>query len=375
MITYVALPYQVYHLTGSSAVVGLIGVVQLVPLLVSALAGGATADAMDRRRLLIGAELLLAACSLGLVVNALVPHPSLIACFVIAGITASLDGFHRPALEALTPRLVPREDLPAVSALASIRGSIAAIGGPALGGVCIAAFGLGATYAIDLCSFVASLTSLAAIRSLGAPADAEAPTLRTVIEGIRYAFSRQELVGTYVVDFVAMIFGMPMALFPAIAENHGGAGALGWFYAAPSVGALLASLFSRWTHNVTRHGAAVAIAATLWGAAITVLGFVSSLWLSLLCLVLAGAADMVSGIFRSTIWNQTIPDRLRGRLAGVEMISYSSGPLLGNAESGLVAALAGVRVSVWSGGVLCMAGVAVCVAFLPRFWRYEAPER
>jgi MFS family permease len=171
---------------------------------------------------------------------------------------------------------------------------------------------------------------------------------------------------------VAMFFGMPLALFPAFADELGGAGALGLLYAAPSVGSLLATLTSGWVSRVHRHGLAVIVAAAGWGVGITVLGFASSLPLALAALVFAGAADMISGIFRGTIWNQTIPDHLRGRLAGIEQLSYSAGPLLGHVESGVVAAFAGVRASIVSGGVLCIVGVAVAAVALPGLRAYDA---
>jgi len=211
-----------------------------------------------------------------------------------------------------------------------------------------------------------------AMRSIPPRDDAEAPTWRSIVEGFRYARSRQELIGTYVVDFVAMVFGMPLALFPALAADRLGAAALGPLYAAPAVGALLASLTSRWTPRVHRHGFAVMVAATVWGVAIVGFGFSPSLWPALACLAIAGGADAVSGIFRMTMWNQTIPDALRGRLAGIEMVSYMSGPLLGHAEAGAVAALAGVQVSIVSGGLLCVVGVVACGLALPRFRRYDA---
>jgi MFS family permease len=305
-------------------------------------------------------------------VNAALPRPALWPLYVIAAAMAGLGGLQRPSLEALTPRLVERDEMPAAAALGSLRGNIAMIGGPAVGGALIAWAGLPATYAVDMATFVVSLLALRAMRTVPPPPDAAGPSLQGVLEGMRYARSRQELIGTYVVDFVAMVFGMPMALFPALAAGLGGPGILGLLYAAPSAGALLATLTSGWTKRVHRHGAAVVCAAGVWGIAVTVLGFAPSLPVALACLVLAGAADMVSGLFRMTIWNQTIPDALRGRLASIEMVSYSSGPLLGHVESGAVAALAGLRFSVVSGGVLCIAGVALCAVLLPGFRRYDA---
>lgn len=174
--------------------------------------------------------------------------------------------------------------------------------------------------------------------------------------------------GTYLIDFNAMLFGMPNALFPAIAEGLGGGAVLGLMYAAPAVGALAVSATSAWTARVTRYGVAIIVAASLWGVAIIAFGFTTTAWTALLTLACAGAADMVSGLFRMSLWNQTIPDEFRGRLAGIEQISYMSGPLLGNAEAGLVAGLTSVRTSVVSGGVLCVLGSVLLAFTLPRFW-------
>jgi MFS family permease len=371
MITYVAIPYQAYQLSGSSLVVGLLGLAELVPLLAAAFIGGALADAFDRRRLMQLTELSFAAASLVLVANALLPHPHLWVLFVMSALLATLDGLQRPSLDALTPRLVERDELVAAGALDSFRMTIGMIAGPALGGVLVATAGVPATYAVDTATFAASLTALRMMRAVPPPPEAEPPSLERILEGLRYAGSRPELMGTYVVDIVAMFFGMPMALFPAVASHLGGAGVLGLLYAAPAVGSLIATVTSGWAARVHRHGAAVCIAAAIWGVGIVGFGLAPNLALALLGLIVAGGADMLSGIFRGTIWNQTIPDHLRGRLAGIEQVSYSTGPLLGNVESGAVASLAGVRASIISGGVLCVAGVAVAILALPAFWRYD----
>jgi MFS family permease len=372
MVTYVAIPYQVYSLTGSSLLVGLLGLAELAPLLVTALVGGTLADAVDRRRMVRFAELGLSLAAGVLLLNALLPEPQVWLLFVVASVMAGLDGIQRPSLDALTPRLVERHELPAASALDSFRGNIGMIAGPAVAGVVIATGGLAVTYAIDVGTFVFSLAMLTLMRAVPPPPEAKPPSIRRIVEGLRYAKSRDELVGTYAVDLVAMFFGMPLALFPAFADDLGGASALGLLYAAPSVGSLLATLTSGWAARVHRHGLAVVFAAAAWGVGITVLGFASSLWLALAALVFGGAADMISGIFRATIWNQTIPDHLRGRLAGIEQLSYSTGPLLGNVESGVVAALAGVRASIVSGGVLCVVGVAIAALALPGLRTYDA---
>jgi MFS family permease len=372
MVTYVAIPYQAYQLTGSSLVVGLLSFAELVPLVLTALVGGALADAVDRRRMVWLTEAALMACAGVLTVNALLPEPQIAILFAIAMVMAGLDGIQRPSLEAAIPRLVERHELVAASALDSLRGNVGMIGGPALGGVLIATIGLPATYGFDLLTFAVSLIALARMRALPPPAEAEPPSLRRIAEGVRYAKSRPELVGTYGVDIAAMFFGMPMALFPAIADDLGGAGVLGLLYAAPSVGSLIATATSGWTGRVHRHGLAVIVAAMGWGVAVAAFGLAPNLPLALAALALAGGADMISGIFRSTIWNQTIPDHLRGRLAGIEQISYSTGPLLGNLEAGVVASLASVRASVVSGGVLCVVAVAALAVALPLFRRYDA---
>lgn len=371
MMTYVALPYQLYHLTGSSLAVGAVGVVQLVPLLFTALVGGAFADSMDRRKLLLTAEGCLAVCSLGLALNSVSAHPQVWLIYVIAGVASGVNGFHRPANGAMIPRLVAKKDIPAVSALNSLRSTMASVGGPALGGILIAAVGLPMAYFLNVVGFAISIAMLGFMKPMPATGKSKPPGIASIVEGLRYARSRQELMGTYAVDIVAMVFGMPMALFPAVAEGFGGARAVGWLYSAPELGAMLATVFSAWTKKVTRHGAAVAWAAGIWGVAITAFGFSKNLWLSVVLLAIAGGADMISAIFRNTMWNGTIPDHLRGRLAGVEMVSYMSGPLLGNAESGLVAALFNTQVSIVSGGILCVIGVAVCAFRLPRFWKYN----
>jgi MFS family permease len=372
MVTYVALPYQVYTLTHSSLAVGLLGLAELGPLLLTAFVGGALADAVDRRRLVIATDMGLAAGSGLLAITAGLERPPVWGLYAVAGLMSALNGLQKPSLEALTPRFVDKQELPAAAALGVFRGSVGMIAGPALGGLLIASAGLTATYVVDFASYAFSLACFAFIRRVPPPEGAESPSVSRILEGFRYARGRQELIGTYVVDFVAMVFGMPLALFPALSEHLGGPPVLGLLYAAPAVGALAASLTSRWTPRVTRHGLAVMVAATLWGLAIVAFGFCEGLLPALLFLALAGGADAISGIFRLTLWNETIPDALRGRLAGIEMVSYMSGPLLGHAEAGAVAALFGVRASVVSGGALCVVGVLVCGIALPRFLRYDA---
>lgn len=372
-MSYVVLPWQMYRLTKSTFAVGMLGVVEFVPMFVMAFIGGALADYIDRRRLILGAELAMAACCGVLVFNATLPQPRVWVLFAMSALFAALNGLHRPALEALTPRLIESDQIPAAGALTSFRGSFNHIVGPSLAGVLVVSLGATLAYAIDAATFLFSLFMLWQVRAVPPPENAERPSLQTIKDGWTYARGRQELLGTYLIDINAMFFGIPVALLPAIAEGFGGS-SLGFFYAMPSLGAMLMSLTSGWTARVHRHGLAVTIAATVWGLGIIGFGLSRSLWLALFFLALAGAADMVSGIFRMTIWNQTIPDHLRGRLAGIEMISYLSGPYLGNAEAGLVASLFGLRASVVSGGVLCVLGSGLLALLLPKFISYDGRE-
>lgn len=376
MITGVALPYQIYTETHSTLMVGLLSLVQLLPLLVTALIGGVFADRYHRRRLLLITESILVLGSFLLACNAYLATPHLWVMFVVASLMSAFNGLHRPALESIVQQIVAKEDFGAVGSLATFKGSASMIAGPAIGGLIIAKYGIVATYLVDVASFLISLTALFLMTHIPKPVAAhdDDSTWGALKQGFKYAISRQELIGTYLVDFIAMIFGMPMALFPAIALSFGGAAALGMLYSAPAAGALLLSFFSGWTKKVKRHGVAIAIAAAFWGIAIIGFGFAKNLYLALFFLALAGAFDGISGIFRSIMWNQTIPNHLRGRLAGIEMISYLSGPKLGDTEAGLVAAAFGITASIVSGGVLCVLGVVVCCYYLPRFWHYHSEQ-
>ncbi|TMB90067.1 MAG: MFS transporter [Chloroflexi bacterium] len=374
MITFVAVPYQVYQLTHSVFVVGMLGLAELAALIGFAMLGGALADAADRRKMVLLSEAGLMAGSILLAGNSLLTHPLVWLIFVIAALQGALDALQRPSLDALLPRLVDRDELAAAGALGTFRGTIGMIAGPALAGVLVAAAGLPITYLVDIGTFVVGLACLLLMRAVPPPVDAARPSIRRVVEGIRYARSRPELIGTYVVDTVAMLFGMPMALFPAIAQGLGGPKVLGLLYAAPAVGSFLFAATSGWTGRVHRHGMGVIVAATLWGVAIIFFGLVPGLVPALTFLALAGAADAMSGVFRQVIWNQTIPDSIRGRLAAIELLSYSGGPTLGNFEAGVVASLFSVRTSVVSGGVLCVIGCVLCAVALPAFRRYDERE-
>lgn len=373
MITSVALPYQIYHLTRSTLMVGLLSLAQLFPLLITALWGGALADKHHRRQLLFMTESLLSIGCLLFTWNAYSSTPSIALLFIVSSTMSAITGLHRPSIEGISQQIVAKEDLAQMSAIHSLMFSIAMIAGPALAGLIIARFGLVVTYSVDFFTFFISLLTLILMGPIPKPlASKDQSTFSAIKEGVRFAVTKPILLGSYLVDFLAMIFGMPMALFPAIAESFGGPKALGMLYAAPAVGALLVSFLSGWTHKVKRHGKAIALSAIFWGIAIILFGFMSNLVFALFFLSVAGAFDSISGIFRTTLWNETIPESFRGRLAGIEMISYMSGPKLGDTEAGLVAAAFGITASIVSGGILCVAGVAICCFCLPAFWKYRS---
>jgi MFS family permease len=371
MITFVAVPYQVYQLSRSTLLVGSLGLVELGALVVFAMLGGAMADAADRRNMVLLSEAGLMVGSILMAGNSLLAYPMMWLIFGVTLLWGSLDAMQRPSLDALLPRLVEREELAAAGALMSLRGTLGMVAGPALGGVLIALIGLPLTYGVDVATFVVGLACLFLMKAVPPPADAERPSLGRVLEGIRYARSRPELIGTYVVDIVAMTFGMPLALFPAIAQGLGGASVLGLLYAALPAGSFIFFATSGWARHVHRHGMGVIVAAILWGLAIIGFGLAPGLVAALFFLVLAGWADGMSGLYRQLIWNQTIPDSLRGRLASIELLSYSGGPTLGNFEAGVVASLFSLRVSILSGGILTVVGCALCAIALPAFRRYD----
>ena len=376
MVSYVAVPWQLYEMTHSNAKVGLLGLVQLAPVVVCALLGGVVADRVDRKRLLMGSEALMALCLAGLIANALSSTPSVLALYFLVAVLQGASGFHRPALEALTQKLARPDEFAAVAALSSMRGTVGMVAGPALAGLLLAGWGALGAYLFDFATFIAALFFLARIpreRIGGVDAPGERPhLLADLAEGVRFARARPELMGTYIVDIVAMAFAFPVALFPAMAAADGRTESVGWLLSAMAVGALVIGLFSGWTGRVRRHGRAVVIAAAVWALGIVALGFAPSLVVGLACLAVAGAADMVSGVFRSTIWNETIPNTLRGRLAGIEMISYLSGPLIGSTRAGFMADAWGVSAAIWIGGLACLAGVIATGFALPRFWAYRS---
>ena len=373
MITYVAIPFQVAELTGSYIAVGLIGLAEIAPLVFFGLYGGSLADRLDKRRVVVIGEVAAFLLAATLAVNALLPAPHLVVIYVVAMLFAAVDGLQRPSLDAILPRVVSHDDLSAAGALNSLRGNLAAIAGPAIGGLILAASGPAAAYALDALSFIASAAILWRLRPIPpVVAQATERSLRHIVTGMKYAWSRKDIMGTYAVDLAAMTFAFPFALFPFIAEDFGAPWALGLLYSAGFVGGMAFGLTSGWTPRIRHHGRAVAFAAVCWGAAVGLTGIAPSIWWVLGLLAIAGYFDMLSGHFRQLMWNQSIPDDVRGRMAGIEMLSYSIGPLLGQVRSTTAASLTSLRVSLASGGVLCVAAVTVACFAFPAMWRYDA---
>ena len=371
MITFVALPFQIKELTNSYWAVGLIGAVEIIPLTIFGLYGGVLADYVDRKKMIWLTEFGTLIATAILFLNSLREKPSVILLFIIAAIFAALSGLKRPSQDAILPRLVSHDDLPSASALMSLRWQFGGIVGPSAGGIIIASYGAGMGYFVDCCTFIISLALLWRVRSVPPLGKTTPPSVAALMEGIRYAYNRKDLLGTYVVDLAAMFFAMPMALFPFWADAIGAPYALGFFYSSITIGAVLVTLLSGWMRNYPHHGRAVVIGALGWGVAIVVAGSTDSLTLVIASLIIAGAFDQVSALFRGFIWNQSIPDELRGRLAGIEMLSYLLGPLGGQARAGGMAAMTSLRTSIVGGGLLCIGFVAAISSIMPKFRSYD----
>ena len=380
----VALLVQAQRITGSPLVVGTLGLAELVPLVVFGLYGGVLADRFDRRALMRWCEPGLAACAVLLLLNALLPHPLLWPLYVIAGLMMALASLQRPAFEAATPRIVPRDQLTAAAAIMSLSTNASVLAGSSLGGVLAVSPGPWLVYALDAAGFAVSFAMLSRLPRLPpvveesgreAPAElADRPALREILVGLRYAVSRRDLLGSYLADLAAMVFAYPNAMLPFLAAQLHAPWSTGLMFAAPSAGAFAVSATSGWMPRVRRHGLAIAVAAAGWGAAMALVGLAPDVYVALACLAVAGGADECSAVFRDTMWKQSIPDHLRGRMAGIELLSYAAGPPAGQLRSGAVAAVTSVRFSLTSGGLACVAAVAGVVAVLPAFRGYTAPQ-
>ena len=371
MMTYVAMPFQIKELTNSYLWVGAVGFVETVPLIIFGLYGGVLADAFDRKKLILISEFGAMLVSIGLLLNVLSGFNSPVLILILAMIFAATDGIFRPAVDAMIPQVVPYQKLPSAGALNSLRHQSSSIAGPMIGGIILASGGIAFAYTLDVLSFVVSLFLLIRISSAKPIHGAEKPSLHRIKEGIKYALSRKDLLGTYLVDLSAMFFAFPYALFPFVADELGGAWTLGFLYAAIPAGALVATLTSGWSNHVSRHGRVIAFAAAGWGLGIVLFGLVHSLVFAIIGLMIAGFFDQISAIFRGLIWNQSIPDHLRGRLASIEMLSYSVGPQMGQVRGALFARAFGLEFSLISGGILTIIAAAFVSGMLKDFYKYD----
>jgi MFS family permease len=372
-LTRLALPYQVYHQTGSTLAIAGLTLFQLVPILVFSLGAGSIADAVDRRRLLRITQLGLMSTSLVLAILALQPAVPLPLLFAAAFVASAFGAMDQPARSSSVPRLVARERLPAAIALNQLNFQIASVLGPTIAGILIATIGLAGAYFVDVVSFSASFLALFRISPLPPLVQGARPGLGAIREGLRFAWERRVILATYVIDLDAMIFGMPQSLFPALALDVFKVGPTGFglLAAAPSVGALLGALLSGWVSRVRRVGMAVIIAGAIWGVAITLFGLSTfSFALAFVFLAIAGAADVISAVFRATIVQLAAPDELRGRVSSINILVVTSGPRLGDIEAAAVASAIGTQLSVVSGGVLCLLGLVGVVRFFPELARH-----
>ncbi|MFD9688535.1 MFS transporter [Kitasatospora sp. NPDC059088] len=371
VFTMTAIPLQIADLTGSPLAVGAVGAVELVPTVLFGLYGGVLADRADRRSVALACEVALAVLSTLLLANALLGAPAVWPLYLAAGLAAAVQGIQQPSVQAMVPRLVPPEQLVAAGALLSLRWSIGGVAAPAAAGVLIATSGAPAAYLVDLATFLLSIALLARVRPVPSERDAEAPPLRDLTEGVRYAARRPDLLGTYLADLAATVFALPTALFPFLAGELDATWALGLLYSASAAGSLLAATTGGWTERVHRYGRPVLLSAALVGAATAAAAVAPGLWAVLLCLAVAGAAHWIGDTFRSALWNRSIPDELRGRAAGLELLIGSAGPALGDLRAGGLAARQGIRAALGTGGLLCLGSSALLAAALPALWRYD----
>jgi MFS family permease len=381
----VAVAYQIFQITHSTVAVGFVGVVELVPLVVFGLIGGAFADRRDRRMLSAQAQVGLMASSGALVVITLAGHPTVLWIYILLAVSSAFAAIDRPARSAMVPSLVPPGGLPAAMALRQVVFQVTQIVGPALGGVLIASLpvhgggspGVAIIYFIDAATYIAGLVSLHWVPMMMPEMEGEPQaSLQSVREGLAFAVKRPVIFSIFLVDLIAMIFGMPRAVFPALAERtfHGGAGILGLLYAAPAAGALISALTTGWVGKIRKQGFAIIISVAAWGAAITLAGLtLFSLALTVIFLAIAGGADVVSAVFRGTMLQEATPDALRGRLNALNIMVVTGGPRLGDFEAGLVAGAFGAAASVILGGLACVVGTGILSAVVPAFRRYHAP--
>ncbi|MGK5112876.1 MULTISPECIES: MFS transporter [unclassified Geodermatophilus] len=378
-MTLVAVPYQVFTLTGSSLLVGVTSIVALVPLIVFGLLGGAIADSMDRRRLMLVTGVGSAVTSALLAVQALLPGGGNL--WLLWVLTACVSGFsavNQPTRSAVIPAIVGAEGVPAANALAMTVRQVGVIVGPLLAGVLIAVGDLFITYTVDALGFVVAVLLLRGLPTLLPGRDAGplrlGAALRGVWEGFGFLRTQPVLLMTFVVDIIAMCFAWPQAVFPELSEGRyaDSPNSLGWLYAGISIGALVMGLTSGWVSRVDRQGVVVLGAIVVWGLAIIGFGVAPSLWLAVLCLAVAGAGDMVSAVLRSSMLQLAAPEEMRGRMQGVFLVVVAGGPRLGDLRAGAIASAASVSAAMVSGGVVVVVAMAVVAVAVPSFWHFRA---
>ena len=372
-LTVVAVGYQTYQLTGSTAIVGLVSLGQLVPLLAGSLFGGPLVDAWDRRKVMMATQLLLAVGVTGLAVNSMLPHPLLWPMFACTAESAAFQGVDWAARRASLRRLVPPADLAAALSVQSAAFQMTLVVGPAAAGLLISRAGFSLVYWLNVVAFALAFLTVARLPSLRPAGGGQPASAASLIGGVRYLRSSPPLAGAFLIDLGAMVFGMPRALFPAFATNvfGGGAATVGFLNAAAGFGALAGSLLTGHIGRVRRAGRAVAICVAIWGLAIMGFGFVPWLPAALALLVVAGAADVISSVFRMMIVQRVTPDAIQGRVNSLMFVGLQGGPRLGDAEAGAAAALGGPRFAAWSGGLLSVVAAAVTCWAIPEFWRYR----
>ncbi len=372
-LAVVAVPIHIFELTGSTLAVGLLGLAQLVPLLLVSLIGGALADAVDRRKLIVLAQIVLAATGALLLANSVSDNPAIWPLYVLSAINAGVFAIDAPARHALLPGLVGRVLFPSAVALNQTQTNLAKAAIPAIGGLLIASRGLPFTYGTMTVVFLVGALLVGRVPRVEVEGGGRRFSLASIKEGLGFLRSRRLIQAALLIDLNAMVFGMPSALFPAFGTEVLGGDALtvGLLYAAPGAGALLGAITSGWVARVRRQGFAVILSVVGWGVAIAVFGISNSIPITLVMLAFAGAADVVSAIFRQSIVQLSIPDSIRGRLSSIHLASAAGGPRLGDFEAGVVASLTSVRFSVVSGGVACVLGALVIARWAPSFRDYR----
>ena len=371
MLTQVAVPVQVYAISGSSLYVGLVGLAGLLPIVIFGLYGGAIADAVDRRRLFVASSVGAWVVTLALLAQTLLNLSSVGLILGLVVVQSAMFAVSSSTRGAIIPRIVPTDLVPAANTLNYTVGTFGGVVGPLLAGVVVSLnHGFAYAYAIDAALFLAALYTALRLPAIPPDGSLGRPGLRSVIDGLRFIAARPVLIMSFGVDIVAMVLAMPRALYPEVADErfHGTVGPL---YAAIAIGSLLAGMWSGWIGRVSRQGVALTVAVAAWGASVAIAGLAHQLWLAVLLLAVAGAADLVSAVYRQTILQTYAPDEMRGRMQGVFIAVVAGGPRLGDLRAGAMGAATTATISWVGGGIACVAVVIVAALAVPSFWRYS----